>query len=72
MARSGDKCEACSAGHLVKYCSKLRRAEKIRVGYLHCNRCGHRPKDNKETFQVDELDRDVKLIDGCQELFSEK
>lgn len=61
MARSGDRCEVCDGGHLVKYCSKLKREEKIRVRYLHCNVCKHRPKNNKEIFFVDELHRGIFL-----------
>lgn len=65
MARSGDRCERCD-GRLVKYSTRFKREEGIRVRYLKCNRCGSRPDDNKEIFFVDDLGRPIFLSDKDQ------
>jgi hypothetical protein len=45
--KSGDKCERCSEGHLVIYCSRqLGDDPTKRIGYLHCYACKFKPTSN--------------------------
>lgn len=60
-AKLYDKCAACASGFYVIYDSRALVAVGIRVAYLHCNKCDHKPERNRVEFPLSERPKRPKL-----------
>lgn len=56
-----DKCGKCNQGFYVTYDSRALINLGIRVAYLKCNRCNHKPEQNRIEFPLSERPKRPKI-----------